>query len=117
MQKQTLRWKRKRKRKLCHGERVEAEVEAEAFLFKMVEAEAEAKLFEMVEMEAEAEAVFFQMGLLEAEAEAVQKSTASASLVVSVEKSVLSNQREAHGDAERHIFLQQKSIEYRPSSQ
>ena len=37
--------------------------------------------------------------------------------VVSVEKSVLSNQREAHGDAERHIFLQQKSIEYRPSSQ
>ena len=37
--------------------------------------------------------------------------------VVSVEKSVLSNQREARGDAERHIFLQQKSIEYRPSSQ
>ena len=63
---------------------MEAEAEAEAFLFKMVEAEAEAEAmpFEMVQMEAEAEAVFFQTGLLEAEAEAVQKSTASASLVV-----------------------------------
>ena len=70
-----------------------------------------------MEAEAEVEAVDSQKKLLKAEAEAVQKSTASASLVVSVEKSVLSNQREAHGDAERHIFLQQKSIEYRPSSQ
>ena len=35
-----------------------------------------------MEVEAEAEAVIFQTGQLEAEAEAVQKSTASASLVI-----------------------------------
>ena len=35
-------------------------------------------------MEAEAEAVIFLVGLLEAEAEAVKKSTASASLVLTI---------------------------------
>ena len=52
------------------NEEVEAVVEAEAMLFKMVEEEAEA------------EAVNSQICLLEAEAEAVQKSTASASLLL-----------------------------------
>ena len=46
------------------------------------EAEAEAMLFEMVETEAEAETVNSQICFLEAEAEAVQKSTASASLLI-----------------------------------
>ena len=46
-----------------------------------MEAKAEAMLFEVVEAEAEAEAVNSQICFLEAEAEAVQKSTASASLL------------------------------------
>ena len=61
---------------------VGAEAEAEAMLFKMVEAEAkaEAMLFKRMEVKLGAEAISFQICQLEAEA--VQKSTASASLVI-----------------------------------
>ena len=64
------------------NEEVEAVVEAEAMLFKMVEAEAkaEAMLFKRMEVKLGAEAISFQICQLEAEA--VQKSTASASLVI-----------------------------------
>ena len=54
------------------------------------EAEAEAMFFKMVEVEAEAEAISEQIGQLEAEAEAVQKSTASASLVITIDQSLIS---------------------------